>query len=76
MQRKKLNAWLIAPALAVMSLTGCVTGVNEPLNVTEDFRNKVIEEIIEMGCDGEDGSVCLYPNTMEVIKDWVTQNEV
>ena len=68
MKKIRTSVFLIVLALVTIYLNGCATGgINSNLNVSENFLNGLIEEIptIENCC----------PYTMEVIKDWIAQND-
>ena len=65
--RIKQGVYLTALALLVMFVTGCASGVKTNLDVSDEFL---------IGLDSEiDVIYSCCPYTMEVIKDWIAQNE-
>lgn len=65
----RMSVLKIALALSLISLTGCAHGVKKStINASADFLSGLEEEIesVEQCC----------PYTLEVIKDWIAQNEV
>lgn len=82
MQKRKQNALPIGLALLAMSLSGCGGGVSNRINASNNFLLGLEKEITSpvpcivdnMGNDIAPFDVT-YPNTMEVIKDWVAQNQ-
>ena len=68
-QNKKQKPWLIAPALLMIGLTGCESGVTKStkIQVTPEFLDGLIAE--------QEGVARDYPYTASVVDDWIIQNE-